>query len=45
VLRQSLEIGPLKRIVDVLTDQRPEPATETQAADDQRPEETDEAAA
>ena len=37
--------GPLKRIVNALTGQRPEPTAETQAADDQKPEQKDEAAA
>ncbi len=37
--------GPLKRIVDALTGQRPEPAAEPAAADDQKPEQKDEAAA
>jgi hypothetical protein len=37
--------GPLKRIVDALTGQRPKPAAETPAADDQKPEQQDEAAA
>jgi PE-PPE domain len=37
--------GPLKRIVDALTGQRPELAAETQAADDQKPKQKDEAAA
>ena len=36
---------PLKRIVNALTGQRPEPTAETQAADDQKPEQKDEAAA
>ncbi len=36
--------GPLKRIVDALTGQRPKPAAETQAADDEKPEQKDEAA-
>jgi PE-PPE domain len=36
--------GPLKRIVDALTGQRPKPAAETQTADDQKPAQQDEAA-
>jgi hypothetical protein len=36
--------GPLKRIVKLLTGQRPEPAAETQAADDQKPEPNEAAA-